>query len=47
MRRQAEAQPTEELTKRQEELLAHDGKGTFVAAVREDGEVPILKQKDG
>lgn len=47
MRRQAEPQPTEELTKLQEELLAHYGKGTFVAAVREDGQVPILKQKDG
>ena len=47
MRRQAEPQPTEELNKLQEELLAHEGKGTFVAAVREDGQVPILKQKDG
>ena len=37
MRRQAEPQPTEELNKLQEELLAHYGKGTFVAAVREDG----------
>ena len=47
MRRQAEPQPTEELNKLQEELLAHYGKGTFVAAVRDDGQVPILKQKDG
>ena len=47
MRRQAEPQSTEELNKLQEELLAHYGKGTFVAAVREDGQVPILKQKDG
>ena len=47
MRRQAEPQPTEELNKLQEELLAHYGKGTFVAAVREDGQGPILKQKDG
>lgn len=47
MRRQAEPQPAEELNKLQEELLAHYGKGTFVAAVREDGQVPILKQKDG
>lgn len=47
MRRQAEPQPTEELNKLQAELLAHYGKGTFVAAVREDGQVPILKQKDG
>ena len=47
MRRQAEPQPTEELNKRKEELLAHYGKGTFVAAVRGDGQVPILKQKDG
>lgn len=47
MRRQAEPQPTEELNKLQEEFLAHYGKGTFVAAVREDGQVPILKQKDG
>ena len=47
MRRQAEPQPTEELNKLQEELLAQYGKGTFVAAVREDGQVPILKQKDG
>ena len=47
MRRQAEPQPTEELNKLQEELLAHYGKGTFVAAVREDGQGPILKQKEG
>ena len=47
MRRQAQPQPTEELKELQEELLAHYGKGTFVIAVREDGQLPILKQKDG
>ena len=47
MRRQQSATLTEELKELQEELLAHYGKGTFVAAVREDGQVPILKQKDG
>lgn len=47
MRRQAAPQPTEELKELQEELLAHYSKGNFVVAVREDGQVPVLKQKDG
>lgn len=47
MRRQAQPQPTDELRELQEELLAHYGKGTFVVAVREDGQIPVLKQKDG
>lgn len=47
MRRQAAPQPTEELKELQEELLAHYSKGNFVIAVREDGQVPVLKQKDG
>ncbi len=47
MRRQAQPQLTEELKELQEEMLAHYSKGTFVAAVREDGQVPVLKQKDG
>ena len=32
---------------RQEELLAHYNKGTYIIAVEEDGKIPILKQKDG
>ena len=47
MRRQASVQPSEELKELQEELLAHYGKGTFVVAIREDGQIPVLKQKDG
>lgn len=47
MRRQAAPQPTEELKELQEELLAHYSKANFVAAVREDGQIPVLKQKDG
>ena len=47
MRRQAQPQPTDELRELQEELLAHYGKGIFVVAVREDGQIPVLKQKDG
>ena len=31
----------------QEELLAHYGKGTFLIPVEENGQIPILKQKDG
>ena len=47
MRRYTQPQQAEELKELQEELLAHYGKGTFVVAVREDGQLPILKQKDG
>lgn len=47
MRRQASVQPSEELKELQEELLAHYGKGTFVVPIREDGQIPVLKQKDG
>ena len=38
---------TEELKELQEELLAHYGKGTFLIPVEENGQIPILKQKDG
>ena len=47
MRRQTSPQPTEELKELQEELLAHYKKGTFLVVVQEDGQVPMLKQKDG
>lgn len=47
MRRYTQPQQAEELKELQEELLAHYGKGTFVVAIREDGQLPILKQKDG
>ena len=40
-------QMTEELKELQEELLAHYGKGTFLIPVEENGQIPILKQKDG
>ena len=47
MRRQASPQPTEELKELQEELLAHYKKGTFLIVIQEDGQVTMLKQKDG
>lgn len=47
MRRQGQPQPEEELKELQEELLAHYGKGTYVVAVTEEGQLPVLKQKDG
>ena len=47
LRRQASPQPTEELKELQEELLAHYKKGTFLMVVQEDGQIPMLKQKDG
>ena len=47
MRRQAQPQLTEAMKELQEEMLAHYSKGNFVVAVREDGQVPVLKQKDG
>ena len=47
MRRQEQPQPTGELRELQEELLAHYSKGNYVVAIREDGQVPVMKQKDG
>ncbi len=47
MRRQAKPQPTEELKELQEELLAHYSKGTFIIAIQEDKQIPVLKQKNG
>ena len=31
----------------QEELLAHYQKGTYILAMEENGQLPVLKQKDG
>ena len=47
LRKQEQPQMTEELRELQEELLAHYGKGTFLIPVEENGQIPILKQKDG
>ena len=47
MRRQEKPQPTEELEELQEELLAHYSKGTFIIAIQEDKQIPVLKQKNG
>ena len=47
MRRQEKPQPTEELKELQEELLAHYSKGTFIIAIQEDKQIPVLKQKNG
>ena len=47
MRRQEKPQPTEELTDLQVELLAHYSKGTFIIAIQEDKQIPVLKQKNG
>lgn len=47
LRKQEQPQMTEELKELQEELLAHYGKGTFLIPVEENGQIPILKQKDG
>lgn len=47
LRRQNGAEPTRELKELQEELLAHYTEGTFILAIQEDGQVPVLKQKDG
>lgn len=47
MRRQGEPRPTEKLKELQEELLAHYSKGTFIIAVQEDRQIPVLKLKNG
>ena len=47
MWRQVSPQPTEGLEELQEEMLAHYRKGTFLMVVQEDGQIPLLKQKDG
>ena len=47
MRRQEKPEPTEQLKELQEELLAHYQKGTYLVALQEDGQIPVLKQKDG
>lgn len=38
---------TDEMKEMQEELLAHYQKGTYILAMEEDGQLPVLKQKDG
>lgn len=47
MQRNAGKEPTEQMKDLQEELLAHYNKGTFIAVIQEDGQIPFLKQKDG
>lgn len=47
LRRLPSPELTEELKELQEELLAHYQKGTFILAMEEDGQIPVLKQKDG
>ncbi|WP_072523713.1 SseB family protein [Clostridium sp. Marseille-P3244] len=47
MRRQNPSRITEELKNMQEEMMAHYRKGTFLVVLEENGQVPILKQKDG
>lgn len=47
LRRQASPELTEGLKELQEELMAHYTKGTFIVVVQEDGQIPLLKQKDG
>lgn len=47
LRRTGGAEITQEIKDLQEELLAHYQKGTFILAIQEDGQVPVLKQKDG
>lgn len=47
LRRGSGMQNQETLKELQEEMLAHYSKGTFIIAVQEDGQLPVLKQKDG
>lgn len=47
MRRQEKPEPTEKLKELQEELLAHYSKGSFIIAIQEDKQIPVLKQKNG
>ena len=47
LRHQTGGQETDQITELQEELLAHYQKGTFLISVQEDGQIPVLKQKDG
>ena len=47
LRRLPSPELTEELKDLQEELLAHYQKSTFILAMEENGQIPVLKQKDG
>lgn len=47
MRRGTPSEMTEELKSMQEEMLADYSRGTFLVVLEENGQVPILKQKDG
>lgn len=47
LRRLEKPEPTEQIKELQEELLAHYQEGTFIVAIQEDGQIPVLKQKDG
>ena len=47
LRHQTGGEVTDQIKELQEELLAHYQKGTFLISVQEDGQIPVLKQKDG
>lgn len=47
LRRMPSPEMTDELKEMQEELLAHYQKGTYILAMEENGQLPVLKQKDG
>lgn len=47
MRRQQEPQITDEMKENQEEMLAHYSRGSYIMAVKDKKEFPILKMKNG
>ena len=47
LRRLPSPELTDELKELQEEQLAHYQKGTYILAMEENGQLPVLKQKDG
>lgn len=46
LRKGTKAEMTEELKALYEEMMAHFQEGTFLLAVKEDKQIPLLKQKD-
>lgn len=47
MRRQEKPEPEGRLKELQEELLAHYSRGSFIIAIQEDKQIPVLKLKNG
>lgn len=47
LRKMSSPEMTDELKEMQEELLAHYQKGTYILAMEENGQLPVLKLKDG